>query len=64
MPLHLPTEMQTEIFGTGYGFICIKQKDIDGQESRVSLSINQFMRIVNHEKTLVREALDENERNE
>jgi len=57
MPIYLPKEMETEVCGTGYGFIVIKQKDIDGHEHRVSLSVHQFSTIFNHEKTLVREAV-------
>lgn len=64
MPIFLPKELETEVCGTGYGFICIKQKDIDGQEQRVSLSIHQFSTMVNHEKTIVREALSGKEGNE
>ena len=48
MPIYLPKEMQTEVCGTGYGFIVIKQKDIDGHEHRVSLSVHQFSTIFNH----------------
>lgn len=61
MPIHLPNEMQTEVYGTGDGFICFEQKDIDGQQHYVFLSVHQFMTIFNHEKTLVREALHEKE---
>jgi len=64
MPIYLPKEMETEVCGTGYGFIVIKQKDIDGHEHRVSLSVHQFSTIFNHEKTLVREALSGKEGNE
>jgi hypothetical protein len=27
MPIFLPHEMETEVFGNGHGFICITQKD-------------------------------------
>jgi hypothetical protein len=64
MPIYLPSEMETEVYGTGYGFICIKQKDFDGQEQRISLSVHQFSTIFNHEKTLVREALSGKEGDE
>jgi hypothetical protein len=64
MPIFLPKEIETEVYGTGYGFICISQKDIDGHEHMVSLSVHQFSTIFNHEKTLVREALSGKEGNE
>jgi len=28
MPIFLPKELETEVFGTGEGFICIIQKDM------------------------------------
>jgi hypothetical protein len=59
MPIFLTKEFETEVFGTGEGFICIIQKDIDGQETRIALSVHQFETIFNHEKTLVREALND-----
>lgn len=58
MPIFLPKELETEVFGTGEGFICITQKDMDGRETIIALSVHQFETIFNHEKTLVREALD------
>ena len=57
MPIYLPKELETEVYGTGDGFVCISQKDIDGQESIVWLSVHQFSTIFNHEKTIVREAV-------
>ena len=59
MPIFLPKELETEIFGTGEGFICIIQKDIDGQETRIALSVHQFETIFNHEKRIVKEALND-----
>lgn len=63
MPIFLPKEMETEIFGNEHGFICIIQKD-GRKESFVWLTIHQFSTIVNQEKTLVREALNGKEGNE
>ena len=57
MPIFLPKELETEVFGTGEGFICISQKDIDGRETIIALSVHQFETIWNHQKTLVREAV-------
>ena len=63
MPIFLPKEMETEVYGTGDGFICIAQKN-DDVETVIWLSVHQFSTIFNHEKTLVREALSEKEGNE
>jgi hypothetical protein len=57
MPIYLPKEMETEVYGTGEGFVCIRQKNIDGQEAVIWLSVHQFSTIFNHEKTIVREAV-------
>ena len=57
MPIYLPKELETEVYGTGDGFVCISQKDIDGQEKKIWLSVHQFSTIFNHEKTIVREAV-------
>jgi hypothetical protein len=57
MPIYLPKELETEVYGTGDGFVCISQKDIDGQEAIIWLSVHQFSTIFNHEKTIVREAV-------
>ena len=57
MPIFLPKELETEVFGTGEGFICISQKDIDGQETIIALSVHQFETIWNYEKTLIKEAV-------
>jgi len=59
MPIFLPKELETEVFGTGDGFVCICQKNIDGMESVVHLSVNQFETIFNHEKRIVKEALND-----
>jgi hypothetical protein len=63
MPIFLPNEMETEVFGTGHGFICINQKD-GKKDTTIWLSVHQFSTILNHEKTLVREALSGKEGNE
>jgi hypothetical protein len=56
MPIFLPHEMETEIFGNGHGFICITQKDAK-KETIIWLTIHQFETIWNHQKTLLREAV-------
>ena len=56
MPIYLPKEMETEVFGTGDGFVCITQK-VDDVETVIWLSVHQFETIFNHEKTIVREAV-------
>ena len=57
MPIFLPKELETEVYGTGDGFVRISQKDIDGQETIIWLSVHQFSTIFNHEKKIVREAV-------
>jgi hypothetical protein len=57
MPIYLPKELETEVYGTGDGFVCISQKDIDGQEIKIWLSVHQFSTIFNHEKTIIKEAV-------
>ena len=59
MPIFLPKELETEVFGTGDGFVCICQKNSDGIESVIHLSVNQFETIFNHEKRIVKEALND-----
>ena len=61
MPIFLPQEMETEVYGTGSGFIRISQKNIDGQEAIIWLSVHQFSTIFNHEKTIIREAVTPDE---
>ena len=57
MPIFLPHELETEVFGNGHGLICISQKD-GKKDTTIWLSVHQFSTIFNHEKTLVREAFD------
>jgi hypothetical protein len=59
MPIFLPKEMETEVFGTGDGFIVIGQKNNDGNETFVHLSVHQFETIFNHEKRLIKEAKEQ-----
>ena len=59
MPIFLPTEFETEVFGTGDGFICFSQKQRDGEELILHLSVHQFETIFNHEKTLLKEAVND-----
>jgi hypothetical protein len=56
MPIFLPKELETEVFGTADGFIVIGQKDSNGSECFVHLSVHQFETIFNHEKRLIKEA--------
>ena len=56
MPIYLPKEMETEVFGTGDGFVCITQKS-DDVKTVIWLSVHQFETIFNHEKKIVREAV-------
>jgi hypothetical protein len=55
MPIFLPKEMETEVFGTGDGFVCITQK-ADDVETVIWLSVHQFETIFNHEKRIINEA--------
>ena len=57
MPIYLPAEYETEVAGTGDGFISFTQKRLDGEEMVMFLSLHQFETIFNHEKTIMREAL-------
>lgn len=61
MPIFLAKELETEVFGTGDGFICIVQKDEFGNETAISLSVNQFESIFNHDRTILREAYESND---
>ena len=58
MPIYLPAEYVTEVAGTGDGFVSFTQKRQDGEEMVMYLSLHQFETIFNHEKTIVKEALD------
>ena len=58
MPIYLPAEYETEVAGTGDGFVSFTQKRRDGEEKVMFLSLHQFETIFNHEKTIVREALN------
>jgi hypothetical protein len=58
MPIYLPAEYETVVAGTGDGFVSFTQKRLDGEEMVMYLSLHQFETIFNHEKTIVREALD------
>jgi hypothetical protein len=56
MAIYLPCELQTEVHGED-GLICIKQTR-DDESREIWLTVHQFETIFNHEKHLVREALD------
>ena len=58
MPIILKKELETEVFGTGDGHICIVQKDNFGEETAIVLSANQFQTIFNHEKRIMKEAYE------
>ena len=47
--------METEVFGTGDGFVCITQK-ADDIETVIWLSVHQFETIFNYEKRIINEA--------
>jgi hypothetical protein len=56
MAIYLKSEWRTELEGDGDGFIRITQWQ-DGCEQTIWLSLHQFQTILNHEKTLTREAV-------
>jgi hypothetical protein len=56
MPIILPKELKTEVCGLGDGFISIIQTR-GVKECEIFLSIHQFQTILNHEKTLIKEAM-------
>ena len=58
MPIYLPAEYETIVAGTGDGFVSFTLKRLDGEEMVMYLSLHQFETIFNHEKTIVREALN------
>jgi hypothetical protein len=57
MSIFLKAELETEVVGSGDGFVTITQRTPDGEESFIWLSVHQFETIFNHEKQIVREAL-------
>jgi hypothetical protein len=57
MSIHLRAELQTDVVGGGDGTITITQIDELGRTQEVYLTVNQFERIFNHEKHIVREAM-------
>jgi hypothetical protein len=57
MSIFLKAELETAVEGDGDGFISFTQKQRDGEESVIWLSVHQFETIFNHEKHIVREAL-------
>ena len=64
MPIYLPAEYETEVTGTGDGFVSFTQKKPDGEEMVMYLSLHQFETIYNHQKTIVRESLSGKEGDE
>jgi len=59
MPIYLSKEFETEVTGDGCGFICITQKNDKDEEVVIWLSTNQFQTIFNHEKFILKEALND-----
>lgn len=59
MPIFLNKEFETQVNGDGCGFICITQKNNEDEEVSIWLSVNQFQTIFNHEKFILKEALNE-----
>lgn len=57
MPVYLPAEIETEVFGED-GLICIKQTN-DGEEREIWLTVHQFETIFNFEKSIAKEARGE-----
>ena len=57
MPVCLPKEIETEVVGHGDGTISITQYR-DDDEVIIWLTVHQFSTIFNHEKTIVKEALE------
>lgn len=60
MPIYLPEEFETEVYGTGSGFVTIEQKQ-NNETVFVHLSANQFSIIFNHEKRILKEAYESND---
>ena len=56
MSIYLAQEWETEVVGHGDGMISINQKQ-DDKEIVIWLTVNQFERIFNFQKHIVREAL-------
>lgn len=57
MPVYLPAEIETDVFGED-GMICIKQTN-NGEETEIWLTVHQFETIFNFQKTIVKEAWSE-----
>jgi hypothetical protein len=55
MPICLPAEYETEVYGTCDGFITITQKQ-GHEEVSIHLSVHQFETIFNYEKRVIKEA--------
>ena len=55
MPICLPAEYETEVYGTCDGFITITQKK-GHDEVSIQLSVHQFETIFNYEKRIIKEA--------
>jgi len=62
MAMFFPMEAETEVSGDGAGFIFIKQTPPNGIANEVWLSVHQFREIWNREKSLIAEALGEDEK--
>ena len=60
MPIFLPEEYETEVYGNGSGFIVIQQKQ-ESETLTIFLSVHQFETIFNHEKRIMKEAYESND---
>ena len=61
MPVFLPKELETEVYGSGDGFVFISQKDEFGTEVTVVLTAHQFETIFNYEKRILKETYGDND---
>jgi hypothetical protein len=60
MPIFLPEEFETEVYGNGTGFIVVEQKQAS-ETYTIYLSVHQFETIFNHEKRIMKEAYESND---
>ena len=58
MAISLPNAFKTDVYGTGDGYIVLKQDDGSGNVTVIYLTLHQFQTIWNHEKHLTQEALN------
>ena len=58
MAIKLPNAFRTDVYGTGDGYIVLKQDNGSGEVSVVYLTLHQFQTILTNEKHLTEEALN------